>query len=175
MNNLTKPILITGVLLLTLVACTRTAVVNDTARIVAKAAAQIAAFELPPGYEPEFGLHALGYTVVAYNPGDDRSHLYLIQSEEAAGGAALERVLQELVPGSQDAKTRMTVREQRPFTLRDQPVTLIISTGTNGAGEAIQQLTTLFQGKNGPVLLVLSEPVARWNQATIDTFLASIH
>ena len=47
MNNLTKPFLITGVLLLTLVACTRTAVVNDTARIVAKAAAQIAAFELP--------------------------------------------------------------------------------------------------------------------------------
>ena len=175
MNNLTKQILITGVLLLTLVACTPTAVVNDTAHIVAKAAAQIAAFELPPGYEPEFGLHALGYTVVAYNPGDDRSHLYLIQSEEAAGGAALEKALHELVPGSHDEKTRMTVLEQRPFTLRGESVTLIISAGTNGAGEAIQQLTTLFQGKGGPVLLVLSEPIARWHQATIDTFLASIH
>jgi len=175
MNNLTKQMLITGFLLLALAACARTAVVTDTERIVAKAAAQIAGFDLPPGYEPAFGLHALGYTVVAYDPGDDRSHLYLIQSADAADGAALESALQRRLPGSRDAKDRMTVIEQRPFTLHDQPVTLVISAGTNGAGEEIQQLTTVFPGRGGPVLLVLLEPAGRWNQATVDTFLTSIH
>ena len=115
------------------------------------------------------------YTVVAYDPGDDRSHLYLIQSADAADGAALESALQRLLPGSRDAKDRMTVIEQRPFTLHDQPVTLVISAGTNGAGEEIQQLTTVFPGRGGPVLLVLLEPAGRWNQATVDTFLTSIH
>jgi hypothetical protein len=34
-------------------------------------------------------------------------------------------------------------------------------------------VTVAFQG-SGPVLLVISEPVTRWSQETVETFIASI-
>jgi hypothetical protein len=66
------------VMLLALAGCTvRARNSTHTAQIVDKTAVLIADFSPPPGYEPEFGLYAIGYTVVAYNSG---GHLYLVQA-----------------------------------------------------------------------------------------------
>lgn len=67
MNQLTKITLTIGgvLLLLALSACRYPGTATDPDRIVAKTAAKIADFTLPPGYEPDYGLHALGYTAVA--------------------------------------------------------------------------------------------------------------
>jgi len=35
-------------------------------------------------------------------------------------------------------------------------------------------VTAAFQGKGGPALLVISEPITRWSQETVETFIASI-
>jgi hypothetical protein len=59
-------------------------------------------------------------------------------------------------------------------TVRGQPVTFVISEGTNSAGQAYQQMTGVFQSKGGLALLTVEKPTSRWHQATIDTFIASI-
>jgi hypothetical protein len=149
--------------------------INTNAAQVTKAAAEIADFELPAGYRPDFTARLMGYTIAAFNPGDGHGHLYLIQSEEETDADKLASMLESLAPGSNDPQTRMTIVETRPVSVHGEEVTLVISEGINSEGESYRQATVAFQGQDGPALLVLSEPVERWEQATVDVFLASIH
>ena len=163
-----------ALLLATLSACTPNVTLNSNPDDVLDVASKIADFEPPAGYSAEFTASLLGYTVAAYNPGDGHSHLYLIQSEKESDGEKLEQMLAELVPGSSDPNTRLTVIDNRAATIRGQEVTLVISDGTNSDGELYRQVTAAFQGKGGPALLVLSEPIERWDPSAVDAFIASI-
>lgn len=176
MNQFTKLTLVLTCLgmLLALAACMGPKNATDPVRIVGKTAALIADFTPPSDYAPEYGLHALGYTAVAYNSGDN-SHLYLVQSEAEADGAALKKALDEMVPGYRDEEGDLVVVEQRPYTIRNQDVTVTISEGTGWDNEMVRQATAVFRGKEGPALLLLSTPADDWDQAAVDTFLASIH
>jgi hypothetical protein len=178
MTYLSKSLLLSVILLLLLAGCSRpNGNGTDTAQIVGETAVLIADFSPPPGYEPEFGLHAIGYTVVAYNSGDSGGHLYLVQAGEETDDTmmtTLEETLANLVPGYSADESRMTVVEQRPFTIRDQPVTLTVSEGTKWDNEQVRQITAVFQGKEGPALVTLLEPVSQWDEAAVESFLSSI-
>ena len=156
-------------------ACGINTTINTNTDKVVSVAAEIADFDLPAGYQPEFSASLEGYTLVSYNPGDGHSHLYLIQSEKESDGEKLASMVEQIAPGSYDPQTRMTVIETRPVTVRRQEVTLVISEGVTSEGETYHQVTLAFQGKGGPALLMLSEPVTSWNQQTVDAFIASIH
>ena len=155
-------------------ACGINTTINTNTDKVVSAAAEIADFDLPAGYQPEFSASLEEYTLVSYNPGDGHSHLYLIQSEKESDGEKLVGMMDQIAPGSYDPQTRMTVIENRPVTMRDQEVTLVISEGITSEGETYRQVMVAFHGKGGPALLTLSEPVERWNQESVDAFLASI-
>ncbi len=157
-----------------LAACGMNATLKTDTDKVASAAAAIADFDLPAGYSPEFSASLGDYALVSYTPGDGHSHLYLIQSQVAADADKLAQAMKDIVPGASDPEFRMTVLETRPITVRGQETTLIISEGITEEGETYRQVTAAFQGKGGPALLVLSEPVTRWNQETVETFIASI-
>jgi hypothetical protein len=151
------------------------ATVNTEADKVASIAAEIVAFDLPAGYSPEFSASLTGYTLVSYNPSDSHSHLYLIQSEKESDGEKLASMVGQIAPGSYDPQTRMTIIETRPITVRGQEVTMVISDGVTSEGETYRQVMIAFEGNGGPALVMLSEPVARWNQEQVDAFIASIH
>ena len=53
----------------------------DGAKVSSQAAA-IADFELPEGYAPSYSFRAGGFKLVGYDPGDDHSHLMLVQAPE---------------------------------------------------------------------------------------------
>ena len=172
--NKTLLVLTAAILLAVVCACAPAVSLNSDSDQVSSAAAQIADFEPPAGYTSEFTASLLGYTVAAYSPGDGHSHLYLIQSENESDGEKLADMLKELVPGTSDANTRLTVIENREATIRGQEVTLVVSAGVNSEGDPYRQVTAAFQGKGGPALLVLSEPSDRWDPSTVDAFIASI-
>lgn len=161
-------------LLATLCACASPVAINTSSDDVAKAAAGIAEFALPASYAPEFTAQLGSYTAVAYNPGDGHSHLYLIQSDKEADREKLAQTLADLVPGSSDPNTRLTVIENRAATIRGEAATVVISDGVNHDGNTYRQVTVAFQGKGGPALLVFSEPSESWDQSTFDAILASI-
>ena len=169
----TKVVLLV-ILTILLTACGAINPVQTADDQIANAAAKIAEFDLPVGYSPEISASLEGYTLVSYNPGDGHSHLYLIQSEKEADGEELASMLEQIAPGSYDPQTRMTVIETRPVTVREQEAILVISEGVTSEGETYRQVTVAFQGKGGPALLMLSEPVTSWNQETVDAFIASI-
>lgn len=135
---------------------------------------EIADFDLPAGYHADLSTKLMGYSVMAYSRGSGPSHLYLIQSEKESDGEKLAQVLDEVVVGSGDPQTRMTVIETRLILVRGQETTLVISDCVNSEGLAYRQAAVAFQGNGGPALLVFSETNESWNQATVDTLLASI-
>lgn len=156
-------------------ACGENAVINTNVDKVASTAAEIAEFDLPTGYRPEFSASLKGYTLVSYNPDDGNSHLYLIQSEKESDGEKLANMVGQIAPGSYDPQTRMTIIETYSITVREQEVTMVVSEGVTSEGETYRQVMIPFQGNGGPALAMLSEPVARWNQEQVDAFIASIH
>ena len=174
MNTFSK-ILIPLILLTGISACGSRYSINTDGEQVTSTAAEIADFDLPAGYKADFSASLMGYSVAAFNPGDGHSHLYLIQSTDEADGEKLASMLDEVAPGSSDPQTRMRVVETRPVTVGGHETTLVISEGTNGEGESYRQASVAFPGQGGPALLVFSEPTSRWNQATVDALLASIH
>ncbi|MEO8356657.1 MAG: hypothetical protein ABI621_12135 [Chloroflexota bacterium] len=165
---------LSAILIVLLSACTANSAVETADDQITNAAAGIADFDLPADYRPEFSASLEGYTFVSYNPADNHSHLYLIQSEKESDGERLASAVEQIAPGSYDPQTRMTIIETRPVTVRGQEVTLVISEGDTSEGEIYRQVTVAFQGKGGPALLVLSEPVTSWDQDKVDAFIASI-
>jgi len=147
---------------------------TDESQHVTKLASKIADFDLPAGYTSEFSAEMLGYTIAAYKGTSGPSHLYLIQSAKESDGEELQRMLTQLAPGSSDPNTRMTVIENGIATVRGQEVAVVVSEGVNSENVSYRQITVGFQGKGGPALLMLSETVEGWDQAAVDTFLASI-
>ncbi len=164
---------ITVLIAVTLFACVPGLSTENKSRDVSQTASQLADFSLPSGYAPEFAGKIGNYTAVSYNPGDGHSHLYLIQSQDAKDREELSKMLTSLVPGSVDWRARMKVFENRTVTMRGQAATVVISDGVNSEGQSYRQVTAGFQGKGGPALLVIEEPLTRWDQATVDAFIAS--
>ena len=74
---------------------------TDTENVSA-AAVNIAEFNLPAGYYPGFASEVMGYQVAAYTRGDGPSHIYLIQSDDAADWEKLAQALDYVVIGSGD-------------------------------------------------------------------------
>jgi hypothetical protein len=166
-------IAITALVAATIFACGAGLPMTNGNPDVSGTASQIADFTLPAGYSPEFAGRLGDYTAVSYSPGDGHSHLYLIQSRKAEDQQKLSEMLTSLVPGSIDWQSRMTVIESRSATIRGEDANVVISDGVNSAGQQYRQITAGFQGKGGPALLVIEEPLTRWNQETVDAFLAS--
>ena len=163
-----------SVLIVLLTACTGVPVVNLEAKKVVEAAGEIADFDLPDGYDADFSANLFGYTLAVFNSGDDYSHLYLIQSENESDWEKLAGMLDQLAPGSSDARTRMTIIESRPVVIRGKETTLILSEGVNSDDQAYRQATAAFQGLGGPAMVVISAPVNHWNQERVDTLLNSL-
>ena len=105
----------------------------------------------------------------------DQATYTVIQSEKQVDGEKLAYMLDELVVGSGDPETRMTVIETHPVQIRDQGTTLVISDCVNSEGRAYRQVAVTFQGNGGPALLVYSESIDNWDQTEVDTLLASVH
>ena len=162
-------------LALLLTACGVDVSLSTDAANVTNAAAEIADFDLPAGYYADFSSDVMGYSVAAYTRGDGPSHIYLIQSENESDSEKLAQVLDELVIGSGDPQTSVTVIETRLVLVRGQETTLVISDAVNSEGLAYRQAAVAFQGNGGPALLVFSETNENWDQAIVNALISSIH
>lgn len=138
-------------------------------------AGTIADFELPPGYEPDYGMQVLSFALVGYAPGDTRGHIMLIQFPSGTNldRAAMERQLRQATTGQNYTwlDETMQVVEQETATIRGQQVTLSVSEGETGS---YRQVSSVFQGKGGPALLLIAAPTDAWDQAEVDAFIASM-
>ena len=168
-------ILIGAMVFIGLSGCTNNGGININPAQISNIRSDIADFDLPPGYSADFCTSLIGYTMIAYSNGNGPSHIYLIQSEKETDGEKLAQILSELVVGSGDPETQMTVIETRLVHVRGEETTLVISDWINSEGTTYRQAAAAFQGYGGPALIVFSESIENWNQVTLNTLLASVH
>jgi hypothetical protein len=150
----------------------------DRAAVSAQAAA-IADFTFPDGYQPTLSWHAGGFNLVSYDPGDNHSHLMLVQApawvklDQSQFEKQLRRDFGEKLNWADDPKSKIV--DRRTLRVAGQPVEFALSEGVNSEGGDYRSMAGVWEGPNGQVLIYIEEPVSRWNQAEIDAFIASIH
>jgi hypothetical protein len=91
--------------------------------------------------------------------------------------ADIERQAREAARGrtqTWDNDYRFEIVGEQPATLRGKEVTITIGEGTNHEGDLYREIIAPFDGNAGQALLIIVEPVASWDQAKIDAFIASI-
>jgi hypothetical protein len=140
-------------------------------------AQEIADFTIPDGYAPVVASRFAHFELVGYNGPDGRSHIYLFQLPPAihVDQAELERQFQNSAGNPGQANGReMKVIEEQAVTIRGEATTLVISEGTNGSGQLYRSANAVFTGKDGQALLSFSGLTTTWDQATIDSFIASM-
>ncbi len=155
------------------------AITTDPAR-VAEVGSQIADYQVPAGYQQAFALDILGFKMVAITSGGEQTAftvLALMQfpAPAAVSRAEIERQMQQALGqqlglGSSD----LHVTGQQQVTIKGEPVTLTVREGTSSEGTTVRQETGLFEGKQGPCMLMVMGEVERWDQPAMDEFIASI-
>jgi hypothetical protein len=144
----------------------------------AKAAREIADYELPPGYQEESALDFFIYTMVMISdpatPG--KPLITLAQFQAGVDKEQMEQQLRQAAEqqGGQRGFT-MTVVETKTMTIRGVETEVIIYEGTDQDGDVMRQLITTFPSKDGTAMLMIVGNAQSWDQEEIDTFLESIH
>ena len=136
---------------------------------------RIADFDLPQGYQTDYAVDVLDYTIAAYKSDDEQTHLVFVQGP--SGIIPNESIIAGYVPStSRHADWHAaTVLYTEQRTIRNQPATLTISERTNGEGQRYRSANLVFSGREGTALLVINQPVMQWDDAWVDTFIQSIH
>lgn len=155
-----------GLVLIVMVGCALTVALvehlTDWDRVT-QLAHQIADFNLPPVFQPDYAAEVLDYTVAAYKSSEGNGHLAFLQAP----------------PYMANKRTSMTwsdatlIRTDERI-IRDHAASLTISDRTNGEGRRYRSLNLVFQGREGTVLLVINLPVEQWDETAIEAFITSI-
>ena len=148
-----------------------------TGESAAEKGTQIAEFDVPAGFAPDFGMDVGGTVMVGYSQPNTSSHFFLIQAPEASGMTRdqLEQALRDALANSAGNEAVETSDvEEIPVTIRGEEVTATVGSGSGSGGDApIRVLTVPFTGNGGPALLLYQTAEADWDQSTVDEFLAS--
>jgi hypothetical protein len=137
---------------------------------------EIAEYDVPEGFPDVFSAQLAGYKMVGYTGSDSHSHIYFFQlpADVTVDLSDMEKELKQTFPSSTDSYRDIRVVDTQPGRIAGQDVTLVISEGINHEGETFREVSAAFQGNGGQAMVVFSRPIASWNQAEVDTFLASI-
>jgi hypothetical protein len=156
---------------------TVTRALNTDPATAANVSSSIAEYTLPAGFGDPFANQAAGFSMVSYTGADNHSHIYLFQlpSYIQVDQAEIERQFRNAGPSGYDNPKTMKVVDSKQGTINGQEVTLVTSEGLNHDGQPYREVAAMFQGKGGQALVVVSGLVSTWDQAVVDSFLASIN
>lgn len=133
-------------------------------------------YDLPEGFADVFSVDLAGYQLTGYTGSDGHSHIYFLQlpPDVVVDVADMESELEKILPTGAKPYSNVQVVDSKPGRIAGQDVTLVTSEGTNRDGDNFREVSTVFQGGDGQIVVVFSRPTASWDQAEVDDFLASI-
>lgn len=138
-------------------------------------AGNIATHTLPAGYEPAFSMDILGVKMAMFGNDANNGIIGMMAMPAGAGDADVERSMSQAMDrqtGNQ--KVTWNKSETKPITINGKEVSMKFSTGTDQKGNAMRQISGAFTGEKGLVGLFIIGADATWDQAAVDTFLASL-
>lgn len=140
-------------------------------------AAEIAGFDLPPGYLDDLAADIVGFKVSGFVASDLRDHIVFVSAPSwlHRDQAELERQLcQADQDRGGDQYTRLRTVGDKQVTIRGQQVTFTISEGAHSEGQTYRMMNGTFQGQAGLTLVSISAPLEGWGDAAFDAFMVSI-
>ncbi len=145
---------------------------------IAQIASGIAKFDTPPGYTVN-AMSILGIDMLVVAPSFPGKPIFMMMQYPANKNFDSDQFQKQIEQsvGQQYFGQGMTFRNlgQTAAYFRGQRVNLVIMEGTSNTGKTIIEEMGAFQGDNGSVILSIMGDRATWDQATVDTFLHSIH
>ncbi|MGQ9501937.1 MAG: hypothetical protein ACUVSJ_09900 [Anaerolineae bacterium] len=146
---------------------------------IAEVRQQIAHYRVPEGYKELFASDLMGVKMVVIGPAGSQTELLTIlllqlppvEVEDAELRRQIEQVMAQQV-GTGAAALQAVGSQQ--VTIRGQVVELTLHRGTTPDGQELRQLSGVFDGANGPILLLITGVERAWDAARIDAFIASI-
>jgi hypothetical protein len=153
--------------------------VSTNAEQAEQIAAGIAGFDLPNGYQSQYGLRVLGIELAAYASDNPRTHLFLAQAgpNSGIGVEEIENIVKQADEklNQRSPEARVTAISKEDVTVRGKPAIRLVSEGTSSEGYAYRQITLFFEGKGGPAMASITAPAADWDESEYAGFIASIH
>jgi hypothetical protein len=139
-------------------------------------AAEFVGLTVPEGFRPVVAAQSRGYTIVEYQSEDEASYFQFFFARNEAGDApsAKQRWLFTNYERFMHATEGWSNVAEAQGAIRGQTVKLWLGQGPGPEGVPLRLMTTVFQGKVGPAMLLFARPVNGWKQDEIDAFLASI-
>jgi hypothetical protein len=146
---------------------------------VAQIASEIADFDLPEGYDTQYGMEISTFSMVQYATRNEENYIFLTQFP-AGTSINVDEMMREVRDGSRRPNSPWhnidtELVEQMPVTIRGQETTLSINEGRNDQGELYRMANATFRGRGeGPALLMFIGPADQWNLDLVEDFLNSI-
>lgn len=146
---------------------------------VARIASEIADFDLPEGYDTQYGMKIATFSMVQYATRNEDSYIFLTQFP-AGTSINVDEMMRQVRDGAHNPNSRWynvdaELVEQKPVTIRGQETTLSISEGTNDQGELYRMANVTFQGRGeGPILVMFIGPAEQWDTEMVEDFISSI-
>ncbi len=145
---------------------------------------EIVDYSLPDGYRELAGMNAAIFKMVFIGPtSTNPDSMFLILMQISAGTNMSPEEMQRQMADAmqkqgQGRNVQMHVVGTQTATIKGQPVTLTVSegevTGGSDAGTTFRQVMGIFPAKAGTAVLMAMGKKDTWDQATFDSFLASI-
>lgn len=136
-------------------------------------------YTLPPGYHEQVAFNLLGNRMVIIGPKPGEPGIIIILGGFNAALAGNQEEMrrqmeQSLAQQGQTGNLQLTPVSSEQIIINDTPTALTIFEGVDEQGTAMRQEVATFatHGSTGMVMLV--GPVAEWDAAAADAFLASI-
>lgn len=149
----------------------------------AEAAHAIADYELPEGYQEQFAMDVLAYSMVmigrdSVDPASSVQEPLIMLAQFGFG--TNQQQLEEQMRRSLEQQTgyggmSMKVVEVRKMAIRGEEVDVTTLEGADDHGLVMRQLITTFPGKGGTAMLMIMGPARHWDKEVIDRFVESIH
>lgn len=146
---------------------------------VAQVASGIAEFDVPAGFNTQYGMKIADFTMVQYMTRDEKSIIFVTQFP-AETSINVEEMMRQIRDNSRDPNspwynTDTALVEQKPVTIHGEETTLSISEGTNDQGVLYRMANAKFQGNgSGPSLFMIIAPADQWDATMVEDFIASI-
>ncbi len=146
---------------------------------VAQIASEITDFDLPEGFDTQYGIKLATFSMVQYTTRSEDTYIFLTQFP-AGTSINMDEMMREIRNGARNPNSPWynmdtTLVEQKPVAINGEETTLSISEGRSDKGVLYRMANATFVGKGqGPVLLMVVGPADQWNTKLVEDFIASI-
>ena len=151
--------------------------IEDDPAQIREAAEELAYYQLPADYHEEFVMDIFGFKALFITSSRNNSVIMLMQFNETLFGdieSARQQFQDAFLQQFQSEAVNFTPVGQQQVTIRGHETTLFVYEGSDSSGNQYDQWVTVFDGKNGTVMLMIYGAAGSLNQAELINFLDSI-